>query len=371
MKIRELLSEAAPAAAKGPRIPHPEDSIFDGSASANQYVTGLKEVMTNPGGISIKWDGGIALYFGRDRAGRFFCSDKYMYPKGILATSLDQWIEYDKNRGADRSSGSSNLYDIIKMIWSGLEADVGSTKGVFKGDLLHAGILKPVDGKFVFSPTTVEYRIPVKSTIGTLIKGKVGIVAVHAFNNAPWDGKTGLSNAGNVAILSPTAGIEFKFPNPEQVKTLSDKATQAVSENGAVVDKFLSGMDGVAQGAIKKYFNKKITAQTHDKLSVWLKTNISDKQYRLLIGYIDPKTKEKFSGYLLTNAKAYKALEYIWNSIYQLKVAMAKQLEPQIQGFEQYTGGQKAGEGFVFNSPTVGLIKLVNRGVFGAAHFNK
>jgi hypothetical protein len=125
------------------------------------------------------------------------------------------------------------------------------------------------------------------------------------------------------------------------------------------------------EAAAKKYFNKKITAQTHDKLSVWLKTNISDKQYRLLIGYIDPKTKEKFSGYLLTNAKAYKALEYIWNSIYQLKVAMAKQLEPQIQGFEQYTGGQKAGEGFVFNSPTVGLIKLVNRGVFGAAHFNK
>ena len=42
------LFEAAPT-----RIPHPEDSIFEGSQSAATYVKGLQEVIANPGSVSI------------------------------------------------------------------------------------------------------------------------------------------------------------------------------------------------------------------------------------------------------------------------------------------------------------------------------
>jgi hypothetical protein len=45
------------------------------------------------------------------------------------------------------------------------------------------------------------------------------------------------------------------------------------------------------------------------------------------------------------------------------------QLEKQVKGFEQWTGGKQEGEGFVFNSKH-GLVKIVNRAGFGAAHFN-
>ena len=44
-------------AAASPRIPHPEDAIFDGGLEAKRYIDALNSVIKNPGGISIKWDG--------------------------------------------------------------------------------------------------------------------------------------------------------------------------------------------------------------------------------------------------------------------------------------------------------------------------
>lgn len=344
-------------AGEGPRIPHPEDSIFAGSASATKSIGALKEIIANPGAGSIKWDGGIALFFGRNTAGQFVCADKYMPAKGVYPTSPEAWVEYDRQRGADRS----DLYAKIELIWPGLEAAVGSTQGLFKGDLMWTGVLQPQDGQYVFGPVTVQYRIPVASALGKLVAGKVGGLVVHQFNDAPWDGKSGLTNAGNVAILTPTAGITFTLKNP--VKLLSD-AEKAVASQGKLADKFLAGLDGVAREAIKTYMNKKITKQTQDELPVWIMNHsISSKQKKALVG-------ENQGGYLYREQQGLTALFAIWNAIYRLKDNLCQQLEPQVKGFEQWTGGQKAGEGFVFPT-SQGLIKLVNRAGFGAAHFNK
>jgi hypothetical protein len=341
-----------------PRIPHPEDSIFDGSATAAKYVRGLQEVIANPGGVSIKWDGGIALIFGYTPAGEFFINDKYM-PDGFFAKSPKDWERYDTTIKASRTP-RTDLYPKIALVWEGIKAAV-KERAVFKGDLMSVGQLQPQQGMFIFSPTTVQYRVPVKSALGQMIAGKVGILAVHQMNGAPWDGKTGLANDGNVAILSPTAGITFKLNSPTQ---LVNAANKAVTQYGKLSDEFLAGLQGVARQAIQKYFNHKITAQTNEELVPWLQHNISAQQFKKLVG-------ENEDGYLYTNAQGLEALKAIWNAIYALKTNLAAQLEPQVQGFEQWTGGQKAGEGFVFNSPTAGMIKLVNRGVFGAAHFNK
>jgi hypothetical protein len=343
-------------AADGPRIPHPEDSIFDGSDSAAKYVKALEEVIANPGSVSIKWDGGIALVFGRNDQGQFFCADKYMPAKGVYPTSPKQWLEYDQQRGANRN----DLYAKIELVWAGLEAAVGNTQGTFKGDLMWTGKLTPHNDQFMFKPTTVEYHVPVNSTIGRAIAGKVGGVVVHQFNGQPWDGKTGLTSAGNVAILTPTAGNAFKLKNPVQLVAAANKA---VTQYGAIVDSFLNGMDGVARAAIKTYMNKKITGQTNDELVDWLQSNVSGKQYKLLVG-------ENQGGYLHRNSKGLTALFAIWNAIYRLKDNLAQQLEPQIKGFQQFVGGKPEGEGFVFNSSS-GLVKIVNRAGFGAAHFNK
>jgi len=343
-------------AAASPRIPHPEDAIFDGGPEAKRYIDALKNVIANPGGVSIKWDGGIALVFGYDPNGHFFINDKYM-PAGFYAHSPADWEKYDTEIKKSKTA-RTDLYPKLGDIWAGLKQSV-TEQGVFKGDLMWTGQLQPQNGVFVFKPTTVEYHVPVNSSIGKLIAGRVGGIVVHQYNGAPWDGQTGLANNSNVTIISPTAGLKFSLNEPMQLVNAAEKAKNLIP----AAEQFLMGMDKTAQAAIKTYFNKKITGQTNDDLTTWIATNVSGVQARKLLG-------DNNDGYLYNNAQGYEALRAVWNAVYQLKVNLADQLEKQVQGFEQWTGGQKAGEGFVVNTPD-GLVKLVNRGVFGAAHFNK
>ena len=339
---------------KGPRIPHPEDAIFDGSDSAKQYLNALKQAISSPESGSIKWDGGIALYFGNLPDGRFVVTDKYMPNKGVYPSSPEEWFEYDQQRGANRN----DLYEKIDLLWPGLKQAVGSIKGLFKSDLMAINP-KSENGYFVFKPVTVEYRIPADSDLGKQLQGKVGFLIVHEFDNKPWRGEPAM-NKSNVALIPASAGVTFNIKPP--AKLIND-AESLLSTNSKVIDDFLSGLSSVAREALKKYMNHKITKQTNDKLLPWLSQNISKSQYNFLVG-------TEGTGYLQQNAEGLNALVKVWNAIYKLKVNVSNQLENQVQGFEQSSGGQKGGEGFVFPTDS-GLVKIVDRQRFGAAHFNK
>ncbi len=344
-------------AGEGPRIPHPEDSIFAGTGAAQKMIAALQEVIANPGAGSIKWDGGIALFFGYDPTGQFFINDKYM-PEGFYAHSPADWQKYDTEMKKSRVA-RTELYPQLAAIWEGMKASV-TEQSVFKGDLMWTGELKPVQGKFIFKPTTVEYRVPVDSALGKLFAGKAGGIVVHQKDGAPWDGKSGLQNAGNVAIISPKAGVTFTLKNP--VKLVND-AKKAASN--PAIDEFLAGLAGVVKSSMQTYMNKKITKQTNEPIDKWLEKALSKKQYELVVTGANGN-----DGYIMQNEAGLTALFAAWNAIYVLKDNLCQQLEPQVQGFEQWTGGQQAGEGFVFPT-SQGLIKLVNRAGFGAAHFNK
>lgn len=358
--INMILTEA-----EGPRIPHPEDAIFSGLAEAQKYERALEEAIGNAGNISIKWDGGIALFFGYTPTGEFFINDKYM-PEGFYARSPADWEHYDTQVKKSRTP-RPDLYPKIAAIWQGLQANV-TDRSVFKGDLMAvnpAGGSLPMDnGAYVFPEApTVKYSIPPASPIGALLKGKVGAVVVHQKDGAPWDGKTGLANKGNVAVIAPKAGLSFKLKNP--VKLVNAARTAVNGPAGAAAEQFLAGMEGVAKAAIQKYFNHKITLQTNKDLIPWIQTDskLSAKQIKFLIDEGD-------GGYIVENAAGYEALRATWNAVYQLKENLAAQLEQQVKGFGQTTGGQPGGEGFVVPT-SAGLIKLVNRVQFGGAHFNK
>ena len=342
---------------------HPEDSIFDGADAAQQAVQALQYVIKNPGSVTIKFDGFPALVFGRSPDGRFTVQDKYMFDAKYFADSPAKWQEYDLQKKSGKTR--PDLYAKLSNIWSGLEQAVGSSTGFFWGDLLWSQSLKPVDGMISFKPNVVEYSVPANTPLGKLIARSVGGIVVHQYyadaSSQPtqWNGQ-GLERNGSVVVLTPTAGIQFKLNDPVQ---LTRSATTAVDQYSTVADTFLSGMDGVARQAIQKYMNKKITGQTNEELVDWLKTNVSAKQYKTLVG-------EEGQGYLQQNEKGLTALFKIWNAIYALKVNLADQLEQQVQGIQQSVNGKPAGEGFVFNTPQ-GLVKLVNRGTFSAALFAK
>lgn len=344
--------------------PHPEDAIFDGASSAKQALDSLLYVIDNPGSVTIKWDGFPALIFGRLPDGRFTVQDKYMFDAKFFADSVQKWQQWDQQKKS--GNARTDLYAKLNTIWRGLEEAVGNSPGFFWGDLLWSTKLKPANGMYVFKPNVVEYRIPAKSVLGQQISRSVGGIVVHQYfaddnaKPAQWNGQ-GLTRDGAVTILTPSGGMSFKLDHPVQ---LSRAASAAVNQYGNLAESFLSGMDGVARQAIQKYTNKLITGQTSEELVAWLQTNVSAKQFKTLVGVDDS------GGYLQSNKKGLDALFKVWNAVYALKINLVQQLDVQVQGIQQWVGGQKQGEGFVFNTPT-GLVKLVNRGTFSAALFAK
>lgn len=362
MKIYEILNESVSLfEAKSPRTPHPEDSVFGGLSPAKEAVDAMYWVIKNPETLTIKWDGFPALIFGYNDKGQFTVSDKYMFDKGseYLGTSPKFWQQYDESRGKSRP----DLYAKLNNIWNGLKAAVGNSPGFFWGDLMWADQLPNMNGKFVFKPNTVQYAVPVNSELGKTIAGTNGGVAVHQYfsdvssSPVPWNGQ-GLKGNKQVAILTPNMGIDFALTAP---KNEVAKVNQALAQNSQL-DSFLQGMDGVARNALQKYLGHLATNQTTMPIDQWLKNNVSGKQYKFLIGDGD--------GYLVKNKDQLDNLFDLYFAIAGLKNNLAAQLEQQVKGVEQSINDRPGGEGFVFNTPN-GLVKLVNRGGFSAAHFGK
>lgn len=353
---KEYLAEAI---GDGPRIPHPEDSVLQGSAAADRFIKVFDEMIQQPQNFSIKWDGGIALYFGRNQQGQFFMTDKYMPAKGVYPLNPQSWQEYDANRGANRA----DLYAKIEAIWPGLEQSVGNTAGTFKGDLMAVGNdMVPKNNNFVFKPTTVTYTVPTSSYLGRLMTDKVALIVVHEFNNRPWDGRTGLANIGNVAVIPPNLNQNFGIEGRPEIIAMINNAKKNLNEKKSIIDNFLGGLDNVARGLLGQYLNQIRTQQTKDTIDIWLQKNANKKQYNNLVG-------DGTSGYLAKNKDGLDALYTVWNSIFQIKQLLVQSLESQVQGFSQQTSAGSGGEGFVFPS-SAGLVKLINPN-FGLSHFSK
>jgi hypothetical protein len=347
----DYLSEAVAS----PRIPHPEDSIFDGSSSAAAYLQALKNIAADPKGITIKWDGGIALVFGTDPNGRFFINDKYM-PDAFYAHSPADWQKYDTQIKKSRTA-RPDLYDKLAVFWNGLKQLVSQAPGVYKGDLMFAHQLEPVNNEFVFKPVTVEYRVPVGSALGQLIAGRQALIVAHQYNNATWQGKP-MSNSV-VSVISPGMGIDFRIKPPNALIAAAEKTVRSL---GNAADQFRAGMPKTYSDLLQRYLNQKITKQTNADLGDWLSTNAKPAQLKFLLG-------DNQDGYLYQNKAGLDALFAIWNAISALKENLAQQLETQVVGIKQIVNGQPQGEGFVYPS-IQGLVKLVQRSGFGAAHFS-
>jgi hypothetical protein len=353
----EFIKEVAPITA---RTPHPEDTIFDGSSVAQATLQAMGNVIADPRSITIKWDGYPALLFGRNADGKLIVTDKYMFGKtNGHVTSPEEWLKYDQARGASRG----DLYQRVSNIWAGLDQAVGNTPGFFWGDLLWSNPLEPVHGNYVFKPNIVEYHIPTNSNLGKLIHGRVGGVVVHQYMTEltappqPWNG-SGLTMDGQVAIVTPSAGIQFQLNDPVQ---LHRNAAHAISQYGAGADSLLGGLQGVAKQAIKRYMNKTITGQTNEHLIPWLANEVSSAQYKKLVG-------TENNGYLQENFDQLQGLFAIWNAMYAFKNNLAQQLEKQVAGLQQFVDGRPEGEGFVFSTAR-GPVKLVQRTNFSRALF--
>jgi len=346
----------------GPRIAHPENAIFTSSAAAARELARLKEVATNSNNVTIKFDGEIALFFGRDAQGQFFCSDKYMFPKGIQAKSPAEWLQYDQNK----KSGTTrpDLYKKLELIWPALEASVQNIPVTFKGDLMFAGQRRLINGNYEFEGPTVKYSVQSTSPIGKLIKGKIGLIVVHGMNSGSWDGKTGIIQGTPIAIIPPNFGSNFQSNTYDKATTDAIKTAETTLQQfGETADSFFVNLGTTARGVFETFFNKTITNQTNLPIAQWLEQN-------------KPALYKKFVNGGETSQAGIAAVTAIYNAIYRLKFVLEQSFNGQIQGITQgikdKTGRVVApgGEGFVYSDANNNMVKLVGDN-FRKHHFLK
>jgi hypothetical protein len=346
------------------RTPHPEDFIFQGSQSAFDAIEGIISAVTNPQSVTIKWDGSPAIVFGRRTSDGMFTMNykEYIGLPGAQVTTaqelLDFYIKNQKNIEVGRKLAS--VFNAIGSICP------PTFRGFVQGDLMWTEALQPQDGKFTFKPNPhgVTYRIPADTDIGQKIAGRQVGVAVHTIGTdveanketplvgrRSMDGLEGLADSSKwCTVFTGSMGLQFKIKRPVKVENAARAAVKKFQSLGG--DDFLASITGASKATLQTYYNRKVTGQAVDEN--WLQTKLSKPQFAII-------SSEE-------NKPIIVALDAVYRDIALLKQAVLEQLEPQVQGVEQYVGDVPKGEGFNIDSPS-GFIKLVNRGVFSAANF--
>jgi hypothetical protein len=361
--LKSKIDKLSVTEAKG-HLDHPEDLIFlDGTQGANRAVQASVDTVKNPATVTIKWDGYPALIFGRGTNGKFSIMDKHMFNKkdlsGRQVFSPEQFVQYDRDRGVDRSG----LHQLIAEIWPGLEK-ADSSKGYYWGDLLFSQPLQDQDGmyKFKANPNGIAYTVEANSEVGQLFKGKQAAIVVHQFippnaattdEAAPLDGGIGsLKNNSNVAI------VPAKMPITPKLKISSKLVNQAQSDikkYGPAVDQLLTTAPQAAttfRGLFTTYINKKIVAGDLNNLVDGFMEYFNSRP-------MTDAMRTKLTQHLEANKEGLVGAFTIWASLYQLKMAIVDQLNKAaesspVKGYLQ--DGTQTQEGFVSNG-----LKFVDR----------
>lgn len=349
--------------AKG-HLDHPEDLIFlDGTQGANRAVQASVDTVKNPATVTIKWDGYPALIFGRGDNGKFSIMDKHMFNKkdlsGRQVFSPEQFVQYDQERGVDRSG----LHQLIAEIWPGLEKSDRS-KGYYWGDLLFSQPQQEQNGMYKFraNPNGITYTVDTDSEVGQLFKGKQAAIVVHQFippNAATTDQATplnggigGLKNNSNVAI------VPAKMPITPKLKVSSrlvNKANSDIKKYGPAVDQLLTTAPQAAatfRGLFTTYINKKIVAGDLNNLVDGFMEYFNSRP-------MTDSMRAKLTQHLEANKAGLVGAFTIWASLYQLKMAIVDQLNKAaeaspVKGYLQ--DGTQTQEGFVSNG-----LKFIDR----------
>ena len=361
--LKSKIEELSLFEAKG-HLDHPEDLVFlDGSQGANRAIQASVNTVKNPQTVTIKWDGYPALIFGRGTNGKFSIMDKHMFNKkdmsGRQVFSPEQFVEYDRARGVDRSG----LHQLIAEIWPGLEKSDRS-KGYYWGDLLFSQPLQDQNGMYKFraNPNGITYTVDTNSEVGQLFKGKQAAIVVHQFipptamttdEATPLDGTIGnLKNNSNVAIVPAKMPITPKLKLDNK---LVKNAQSTIAKYGQAVDQLLNTAPQAAstfRGLFTTYINKKIVAGDLNNLVDGFMKYFQSRP-------MTDAMRTKLTQHLQQNKEGLVGAFTIWVALYQLKMAIVDQLNKAaeaspVKGYLQ--DGTQTQEGFVSNG-----LKFVDR----------
>jgi hypothetical protein len=234
-------------------------------------------------------------------------------------------------------------------------------RGYVQGDLLYTQQPPVEAGNFVFTPNTVEYKIPVASEVGQRIaKSEVGI-AMHTRYDEPGAPKEPIGNANfksvpGLLLLEPVFAKENVRPNKQMIQQVKDIYNGA----GTAIDQLFSPADlrtlqiTDLPSLCIDYINSRVGTGFDNLLSQfgpWLQQRVTPKKYNNIVEYLQSPR---------SNLDAMAAAFTAWALLHDIKMDLLQQLDLQHPGQEGWVMATNAG-----------MAKAVNRLAGGFSQANR
>jgi Family of unknown function (DUF6267) len=368
----QKLVEAEVQGGRAKGIEHLEDYVFrNGSEGIKRAMDIVKHTAADTGKTTtVKWDGKPALIFGRDDSGTFILTDVSGFgAKGYngLFTSPNQVRKHLAARDADAAALGKpatrvqDLAPIYDRLWGMLDSAVPQNyRGFVQGDLLYMDTPPLEAGNYVFTPNTVEYKIPANSDIGQRIGASEVGIAMHTRYAEPGAPKEPIGNVQfrsvpGLLLLEPVYAKENVRPNRELMQQLKTVYTG----QGAAIDQLFNPAELRALQITDlpklciDYINSRVGAGFDNLLAEfgpWLQQRVTPKKFRNIVEYLQSPR---------SNLDGMAAAFTAWALLHDIKMDVLQQLDLQHPGQE----------GWVMATPA-GMAKAVNRlaGGFTAAN---
>ena len=369
----QVIVEAEVQGGRAKGIEHLEDLVFrSGSTGIKQALDIVKHTSADTGKTAtVKWDGKPALVFGRDPEGTFILTDVSGFTArgydGLFA-SPQQVGRHLAQRDADAEEQGrpatrvATLLPIYQQLWPMLEAATPKNfRGYVQGDLLYTQRPPEQAGNFVFTPNTIEYKIPIASDVGQRIaKSNVGI-AMHTRYDEPGAPKEPIGNIDfkrvpGLLLLEPVYAKENVRPNRQLVQQLRD----VYNSRGAAIDQLFNPADLRSLQITDlprlcvDYINSRVGSGFDNLLAdfgPWLQQRVTPKKFKNIVEYLQ-SPRSNLDGMV----GAFTA----WALLHDIKMDILQQLDLQHPGQE----------GWVMATSS-GMAKAVNRLAGGFTQANR
>jgi len=368
----QVIVEAEVQGGRAKGIEHLEDLVFrNGSAGIKKALDIVKYTADNTGKTTtVKWDGKPALVFGRDTEGTFVLTDVSGFTargyNGLFTSPRQVARHLEQRDAAAEAQGKSatrveTLLPLYVNLWPMLEAAVPKDfRGYVQGDLLYTQQPPEQAGNFVFTPNTVEYKIPAASDVGQRIANSEVGIAMHtryAEPGAPKEpiGRVDFKQVPGLLLLEPVYAKENVRPNKALVQQVKD----VYNSQGAAIDQLFDPADLRALQITDlprlciDYINSRVGTGFDNLLSQfgpWLQQHVTPKKFNNIVEYIQSPR---------SNLDGMAAAFTAWVLLHDIKMDILNQLDLQHPGQEGWVMATGAG-----------MAKAVNRlaGGFTAAN---
>ena len=368
----QVIVEAEVQGGRAKGIEHLEDYVFrNGSAGIKKAMDIVKQTAADTGRTTtVKWDGKPALIFGRDANGTFILTDVSGFgAKGYngLFTSPRQVTQHLAARDADAAALGKpatrvqDLAPIYNKLWGMLDAAIPKNyRGFVQGDLLYMDTPPLEAGNYVFTPNTIEYKIPARSDVGQRIGASEVGIAMHTKYAEPGAAKEPIGtvpfkSVPGLLLLEPVYAKENVRPNQELMQQLKT----VYSSQGAAIDQLFNPAELRALQITDlpklciDYINSRVGVGFDNLVAdfgPWLQQRVTPKKFKNIVEYLQSPRSN-----LAGMAAAFTA----WGLLHDIKMDILNQLDLQHPGQEGWVMATGAG-----------MAKAVNRlaGGFTAAN---